>query len=117
MSNSTFVDNLLSGVATIDEYDDYVDSWHDGPGLTGEAPSLAHYLGLSDEEYAVVFRNPALVRIVAAARRSGAPLSRFMESKSELALAARTSDDDTTHELVRELIKDGTLPPLAHGAQ
>lgn len=115
MSNSTFIDDLLSGNATIDEYDDYVDEWHDRAGLATDAPSLAQFLGLSDEEYAVVFRNPASFRFVAAARRHKIPLSDLLTNQSDFALAARTSDEETARELVGMLRAAGKLPPAVHG--
>lgn len=110
MSNKTFVDALLTGDAIIDDYDDYVDRWHEFAEGNPTAPDLATFLGVTREEYAIVFRNPASFRFVAAARKHGVPLSDLVSSQADFALAARTSDQETARELVGMLQAAGKLP-------
>lgn len=72
MDSNTFTDDLLDGKATIEDYEDYVDRWHASPN---EERSLAEYLGLTDEEYSLVFRNPELISDVLISRQDNAPFS------------------------------------------
>lgn len=72
MDQTTFTDDLLNGKATIDDYDDYVDRWH---ASIDDERSLAEYLGLAEEEYSIVFRNPELISDILIARQDNAPFS------------------------------------------
>ncbi len=47
---TTFVDDCLAGVATLDEIDDYVERWHEG--TIGHDVELRELLGMSKQEYA-----------------------------------------------------------------
>lgn len=72
MDETTFTDDLIDGKATIDDYDDYVDRWH---ASADDERSLAEYLGLTEEEYSIVFRNPELISDILIARQDSAPFS------------------------------------------
>jgi hypothetical protein len=45
----TFLDLVLAGEARQDDIDDFVEQWHDGDASC----SLAEFLGMSDDEYAL----------------------------------------------------------------
>ena len=95
MSNQiSFVDKLVDGQATVneyDEYDDYVDMWHDLPeGL--DTPSLHEFLGLSWEEYQVVARDALAFRFVAMARKQKTSLMDVLETQAEHGFATRSQD-------------------------
>lgn len=110
MSEATFVDDLLAGEAVINDFDDYVDRWHDLAEGNDSAPPLAAFLGVSEDEYDVVFRNPASFRFVTAARVHHLDLAELMASQADFALAARTGDLETAKELVGMLRDAGKLP-------
>lgn len=60
----TFIDKCVSGEATIDQIDDYIDEWHDRKEDNGE---IYKFLGLSQSEYAEWVEKPSsdvLARIV-----------------------------------------------------
>ncbi len=59
----TFVECVLAGEAQRDDIDDFIDRWH----LGNASCSLAQFLGMSDDEYALWVENPsALDRIIQA---------------------------------------------------
>ena len=104
----SFVDQLLRGTATVYEYDDYVDKWHDLPD-SADVPPLHEYLGLSWEEYQVVARDALAFRFVAAARKQNISLIDLMNSQAEYGLAARSQDTESTHRVLELLKSAGKL--------
>lgn len=73
MPQTTFIDDLLNGDASLEDFDDYVDRWHDSP--KSETRELHEYLGLTFAEYEIVFRNPELISDVLIARQDTLPFS------------------------------------------
>lgn len=63
---ATFFDLWRSGKAAAGDFDDYLDRWHDG-GHASE-PSLAHYLGFTEDEYAIFVMALDPLPMIAAAR-------------------------------------------------
>lgn len=63
-----FIDELMAGNVTPDDLDDFVDEWHATPS---SSVPLHEFLGLSLNEWGVVFREPAALRFVVEARRAG----------------------------------------------
>lgn len=108
MSDS-YIAELLSGRATIEQFSDYVADWHAADFREGEAPEVFEYLGLTWEEYAFVVMDPARLRFVAAARHHGLPLDDFKQTKDQLALAARAGDSQELAGLVAHLVDQGVL--------
>ncbi|MDD0858397.1 hypothetical protein NHF46_12780 [Arthrobacter alpinus] len=106
----SFVDALVNGHATVDEYDDYVEQWHDAPD-DGSAVPLHEFLGLTWAEYQVVARDEGAFRFVAAARRQGIELLQLMEHKGQYGLAARSQDLDSAKQVIDLLTAAGIYPP------
>lgn len=63
---SNFIQNCLTGDASLDDIDDHIDKWHDG-----DSELLLHtYLGMNRDEYAAWVESPdTLTHIVAAHKR------------------------------------------------
>jgi hypothetical protein len=64
---STFVEARLAGEARPDDIDDLVARWHRGEG----GPSLAAFLGMTDEEYAAWVPRPDSLGAIVLAHREG----------------------------------------------
>jgi len=50
----SFIDRVLGGEADVSKVDDFVDRWHEGEG----SESLAAFLGMSEDEYALWAQKP-----------------------------------------------------------
>lgn len=109
---ATFVDALLHGHATVDEYDDYVAAWHALPDEPS-TPELHEYLGVSWDEYQVVARNANAFRFVAAARKQGVGIEQLMTTQAQFGLAARSSDPAAAAQVIRLLKAAGHIPSEA----
>lgn len=62
---TTFMDQLMSGETTIDEFPEYVAAWHAHPTFDGE---VYEYLGLTEDEYLRVAVDPQELYAVIAER-------------------------------------------------
>jgi hypothetical protein len=71
-----FFDLYSRGEITAEQIDDFVHQWHHAP--ESEQRSLAEYLGMTDEEYAVSVMDPAALPQILAAREQGRPLRAVM---------------------------------------
>ena len=69
----TFLDLVLTGDARQDDIDDFVDRWHDGDASC----SLAEFLGMSDDEYALWVEKPAALRLILQAHAEGMRLEKM----------------------------------------
>lgn len=105
MSNN-FMNQLLSGSATLDQFPDYVAKWHDDDSYDGE---VYDYLGLTWPEYKLVVLDESRLRYVAAARRHGMTLDDILPKQSNFALAARAGDSSELSALVDYLKKRGIV--------
>lgn len=106
--SESYIDALLGGLSSIDEFRDYVARWH-ATDFGATVPEVYEYLGLTWEEYALVVLDESRLRFVAAARRHGKPLDEFKQSKDQLALAARAGDSRELSDLVTYLMDEGVL--------
>ncbi len=101
-----FIDLVLEGEALPEEIDDFVDKWHEGEG---EVP-LAHFLGLSQEEYSFWVLYPQAIPLIVAARAKGQPLADAAnDNVTSLKMAARSEDTQVIKQLKRwiEQHRDG----------
>lgn len=64
----SFIDDVMSGEASLNDFDDYVDRWHDSIEIT-DSIMLHDYLGFTWSEYIVGFRNPQKWETVVEARK------------------------------------------------
>lgn len=69
----TFLDLVLAGDARQDDIDDFVDRWHDGDASC----SLAAFLGMSDDEYALWVEKPSSLSLILQAHAEGMHLARM----------------------------------------
>lgn len=65
---TTFVDDCLAGVATLDKIDDYVERWHEG--AIGHDVELRELLGMSKQEYAHWMQDANAIDEIIEARKS-----------------------------------------------
>jgi hypothetical protein len=63
----TFLDLVLAGDARQDDIDDFVDQCHDGDASC----SLAEFLGMSADEYALWVEKPAALNLILQAHAAG----------------------------------------------
>jgi hypothetical protein len=83
---TAFIDLLLAGDALLEEVDDYVELWHE----SGGEETLAAFLGMTDEEYALWAPSPDALAQIVRARHQRIPLSEVVnDNYSELRAAAR----------------------------
>ncbi len=102
----TFVDQLLSGDAMVEDADDFVEAWHDaGSGL-----AISEYLGMSEEEYLAWLEEPDLIRSILNARYRQIP---FTNAVNELAMAARSADPKEANVLYEWLVRTKRIAPSA----
>ncbi|WP_076264024.1 hypothetical protein [Intrasporangium flavum] len=108
--SETYIDALLAGSATMDDFRAYVEAWHRADFPEGQAvPEVYEFLGLTWDEYRFVALDETRLRYVAAARRHNQPLDAFEQSAGQLALAARAGDSRELSELVAYLVDQGVL--------
>jgi hypothetical protein len=63
---ATFAQQVLEGAAKPEDIEKFVAAWHDGAG----GDSLAEFLGLSEDEYALWVERPESLPAILAARTS-----------------------------------------------
>jgi hypothetical protein len=68
----SFIDRVLAGEADVSEVDDFVDRWHEGEG----SESLAAFLGMSEDEYALWAQKPQTLSLIVQARMEGMRLEK-----------------------------------------
>ena len=100
------IDLLLRGQAFLEDIDDYVDEWHESS--TDE--SLAAYLGMARNEYALWVEQPDSLRLIVAAREEEQPVEQFVAAADPLAIAARGVSAEEARTVIEWLRATGRLP-------
>jgi hypothetical protein len=100
------MDRLLRGDAFLDDIDDSIDEWHE----SATEQSLADYLGMAANEYALWVEQPDSLRLIVAAREEGQPVEEFVASADPLAIAARGVSVAEARAVVEWLRATGRLP-------
>lgn len=72
VQDAVFFDRYLAGLASAADIDDCVEAWHEAPD--SETRSLAAFLGMSDDEYAVYLMDPNSLAILRDRRLNGGSL-------------------------------------------
>ncbi len=86
----------LSGAATVDEIDDYIDRWHANP----DGQALHEYLGMNRDEYALWLGSPDSLALIIASRKLRKPLDVVAnDNLQSLRLAARADDSKMVKQL------------------
>jgi len=111
MSEQTFVDQCLEGLATLDEVDDFVEAWHEGE----DARDLHEYLGLTWDEYALFVERPEALRYIMFSRKRDVPVKEVLQEYSAgvedfETVAARATDPAEARAVLDWLKKKGRLP-------
>ena len=103
----TFIDRCLAGSARPEDIDDWVDRWHERPG---DDASLASFLGMSDEEYAVWVEKPDSLPFILHAHRFRLPLKKVVTAaENEPIRAAARASPTARAALVAWLKRTGRL--------
>ncbi|HXA40010.1 MAG TPA: hypothetical protein VNW53_13510 [Phenylobacterium sp.] len=94
------------GEVLLEEIDDFVSAWHrERPDTT-----LAAYLGMTDDEYALWLVEPDMLSHIVRARHLGEPLPEMVnDNYAELRIAARSADAAQTARLGRWLRQRGYI--------
>ncbi|WEH40923.1 hypothetical protein [Streptomyces sp. AM 2-1-1] len=107
MSDTTFVDDALVGVAGVDDIDSYVDAWHDADDTDLE---LHEWLGMTWDEYRLWVEKPTTLRYIVSAHRHGRTISdELVKSANGLRLAARAASANEVEGVLTWLQKTGRL--------
>lgn len=64
---SNFIHDCLSGDATVNDIDDYIDVWH----TSNSAEELHQFLGMTEDEYSLFVTNPNCLLSIVAAHKEG----------------------------------------------
>jgi hypothetical protein len=100
---SNFIEKCVTGYATLEEIDDYIDEWHEGKG---ERP-LYQYLGMKRSEYSLWVADPNILPFIVTAHHQGRDVADVLDEFSPLALAARADGPHKAKELIKWLKKEG----------
>lgn len=103
---ATFIERCLSGDAFLDDFDDAVEQWH----ASNASCSLAQFLGLKDEEYAIIVANPDALRAIVYARKFSVPLVETLEWHECPTMAARTKSAGERRRILHWLKKTKRIP-------
>lgn len=105
MSHETFVAACLAGRALLEDVDDWIDAWHDGPSTT----DLDTFLGFEAAEGALFAERPEALRFIIASRRLRRPVTDLLVGRDEYSLAARAVDTAAAHGVVEWLRQTGRV--------
>lgn len=105
----TFVSAALSGRASVDDLDDYIDDWHD----EGSEISIYEYLGMTQDEYRLCTERPEALRLILSARKKGRPFTEEIKAaaanQSGYALAARAESAEQAKGVYDWLVRRGRV--------
>ena len=100
-----FIEQVLEGDVLHTEIDDFVEQWHNG----NSNQSLAEFLGLTDEEYALWVEQPEALRSILFCRTHEIELGEASEWKEAHRVAARSQGAGDAGALLDWLKKTGRL--------
>ena len=96
---TSFIEQALSGsILNVDEaVEDAIDEWHDrnGVGRTGEASTLADWLGMTEDEYALFVEQPSALKEILMAHRYHLSVRELLElaRSGSTKIAARSAPE------------------------
>ena len=100
----TFIERCLAGATRPEDIEEWVGAWHDSK----DDRSLAGFLGMTDEEYAVWVEQPDSLLFILHAHRFNLSLRDALSKRSGVRLAARASRG-ARDELIAWLKQTGRL--------
>ena len=101
-----FISSCLSGVAFVDEIDDYIKRWHSG--LAGKHQELHEFLGMSWDEYSLWATRPSILASILNSRRRNISLDEELNFE-RVALAARAKNNQAALKMEEWLKQIGKL--------
>jgi hypothetical protein len=102
----TFLDQYVNGELLAEDIDDFIDTWHENPGME----ELYEFLGMTAEEYSLWLRDPDTLPHIARARRVKVPLRIIIQTTvEEMPIAARSADTTKVERLRRWLLLLGKI--------
>jgi hypothetical protein len=109
-SRITFIDDVLAGLARVEDIDDYIQDWHNTPdNAPGGELELHEYLGLSWDEYRRWGSHPESLRFVLAARRAKLPVEQVLAQAETVGAAARSNDSSDAERVLNWLMERGRI--------
>lgn len=87
------------------EIDQWVETWHTG----SDGRSLADFLGMSEEEYAVWVERPESLAFIVLARKRSMSLRDALKLRSPVSIAARTRSKKDAKELLEWMRQTGRI--------
>jgi hypothetical protein len=106
MSDTTLIDELLSGTAFLDDIDDWVARWH----RAGSELPIWEHLGMTRDEYALWVEQPEALRFIVVAHERDEPVEDVISHYEERELAAaRAEDADQARTVAEWLRRTGRL--------
>jgi len=100
-----FIEKVLEGEVLDTEIDDHVEQWHNGKS----SQSLADFLGLTDDEYALWVEQPDALRSILFCRKHAIQLAEASEWQEAHRVAARSQGAGDAGALLHWLKKTGRL--------
>jgi hypothetical protein len=100
-----FIEQVLQGDVLDTEIDDFVEQWHQAEA----GQSLAEFLGLTDDEYALWVEQPEALRSILFCRANEIQLGEDSEWKEAHRVAARSQGAGDARALLDWLRKTGRL--------
>jgi hypothetical protein len=101
-----FIDQVLEGEVLETEIDSFVEKWHHGAGAN---KSLAKFLGMTEQEYALWVEHPQALRSILFCRKYKIDLSERSSWQDAHRVAARSQEKGDPNELLRWLKETGRL--------
>jgi hypothetical protein len=105
MSERTFVDRCIEGIAFLTDIDDFVDAWHDGD----YNQPIWDFLGMKENEYELWVERPESLRFIVAAHRQHVAVGDVLQARGPNLIAARADNPDDADRVIKWLRQTGRL--------
>ena len=102
---SSFVEECLTGDATVDEIDNWVAAWHKGD----DDRDIHEFLGLTPDEYALWVEQPASLSYILFSRHHGVALEEALELQQREPVAARAATAEEAGAVLDWLRRTGRI--------
>jgi len=101
---SNFIEQCLSQKTTPEDIDDFINEWHEGPGVQ----PLHEFLGMTLNEYAFWLADSAILPVIIRIRSKHQSMDQLLEeSDSQLPTAAKTASPSGAQALIKWLKANG----------
>lgn len=100
---SSFVDDVISADAILDEIDDYLNDWHN----SNTDATVYEYLGMTEEEYFLWVENDYLLKYIISAHEQSKSITEVLKDVYSPKLVARSSSSAEAKRLYEWLKREG----------